>query len=77
MWTAFVLLMFLCPFWEYILIAFMVRMLIFTAVIRAATQRLNEPGILQHAIFFDLVAPFVFFYVHLFNRLSLKHKQWK
>jgi glycosyltransferase involved in cell wall biosynthesis len=77
MWTAFVVLMIICPFWEYILIAFIVRMIIFMATIRMATQKLNEPGILQHAIIFDLTVPFVYLFVYLLNRLSSKHYQWK
>jgi len=77
MWASFVVLMFFCPFWEYILMALMLRMVIFLSVIRAASRKLNEPGIWQHAVFFDLVAPFVHFYLYLLNRLFSKHYQWK
>jgi glycosyltransferase involved in cell wall biosynthesis len=77
MWGSFGVLMFFCPFWQCILIAFMVRMIIFMSVVGAATKRLNEPGILKHAIFFDLVIPFVYLYVFLLSRISSKHNKWK
>lgn len=77
MWASFFVLMFFCPFWEYILIMFLMRKIIFMSVIGGATKRFNEPGILKHAIFFDLVMPFVYFYVFLLNRIALKHNKWK
>jgi hypothetical protein len=77
MWASFCTLMFFCPFWEYILIAFLLRMILFLSVIGVAAKRFNEPGILQHAIFFDLVMPFVYFYVFLLNRIFSKHNKWK
>ena len=77
MWASFCTLMFLCPFWEYILIVFLLRMILFLSVIGVAAKRFNEPGILQHAIFFDLVMPFVYFYVFLLNMISSNHNKWK
>ena len=76
MWASFCVCMIFCPYWEYILIVFVVRMILFISVIGAATKRMNEPGILKHAVFFDLVMPFVYFYVYLLNGISSKHKQW-
>jgi len=77
MWASFAVLMFFCPFWKNVIMVFMLRMIIFLSVFRAASKRLNESGILQHVIFFDLVAPFVHLYLYLLNRLSSKHYQWK
>ena len=77
MWASCCILMFVCPFWYYILLMFMLRMIVFMSVIGFAAKRLNEPGILQHAIIFDFVMPFVNFYVFLLNRLSSKHNKWK
>jgi glycosyltransferase involved in cell wall biosynthesis len=77
LWASFVALMLICPFWEDVLTAFMLRMVIFAVVIGLAGKRLNEPSILQHAIFFDLMMPFVYFHLYLFNRLFSKHNQWK
>jgi hypothetical protein len=77
MWASFCVFMFFCPFWEYILMVFMLRMILFMSITGIATKRFNEPGILQHAIFFDLVMPFVYFYVFLLNRNSSKHNKWK
>ena len=77
MWASFCVLMVICPFWQYILAAFLTRMFIFMFVFGAATKRLNEPGILRYAIFFDLAIPFVYFYVFLLNRISSKHNKWK
>ena len=77
MWVSFGVLMFFCPFWQYILMVFLLRMILFMLITGFAAKRLNEPGILQHAIFFDLVMPFVYFYVFLLNRISSKHNKWK
>ena len=77
MWVSFGLLMFFCPFWQYILLVFAIRTILFMTVIGLASKRFNEPGILQHALFFDLVMPFVYFYVFLFNRIFSKHNKWK
>ena len=77
MWASFCLLMFYCPFREYILMVFAVRMILFISVIGAAAKRMNEPGILKHAVFFDLVMPFVYFYVYLLNGISSKNNKWK
>jgi len=77
MWSSFVVLMFYFPFWEYVLMVLMFRMIIFFLVIRAVIKRLNESGILQHTLLFDLIAPFVHFYLYLLNRLFSKHYQWK
>ena len=76
MWASFAVLVFLYPFWPYIWIAFMVRMIIFMSVIGVATKRFNEPGILQYAIIFDLFLPFVYFYLYFLNRISSKHNKW-
>jgi glycosyltransferase involved in cell wall biosynthesis len=77
LWASFGVLMFFCPFWQYILIAFMARMIIFMSVAGAAARRFNEPGLLKHAIFFDIAIPFVYLYVFLLNRISSKHNKWK
>jgi len=77
MWASFCVLMFFCPFWEYILMVFLLRMILFISIIGVATKRLDEPDILQHAIFFDLVMPFIYLYVFLLNRVSSKHNKWK
>ena len=77
LWASFAVLMVFCPFWEYILIAFMVRMIVFMMVTGTACKRFNERGILQHAILFDLAVPFVYFYMYLLNRLFSKHNSWK
>jgi len=77
MWSSFAVLLFLYPFWEFVLMILILRMIIFLSVIRVASKRLNESKILQHAMFFDLVAPFVHFYLCLLNRLSSKQYQWK
>jgi len=77
MWASFCLLMIFCPFWEYILLVFLLRMILFILVIGAATKKLNEHGILKHAVVFDLVMPFVYFYVYLLNGVSSKHNKWK
>jgi len=77
MWASFGALMFLYPFWQYILMVFLLRMILFMSVIGVTTKRLNEPGILPHAVFFDLAMPFVYFYVFLLNRIFSKHNKWK
>ena len=77
LWATFCALMMMCPFWEYILMIFIVRMILFMSVVWAASKRLNEPGILQYAIILDLVMPFVYFYVCLLNGVSSKHNKWK
>lgn len=77
MWASFVTLLFFYPFWQYVVILFLVRMMIFMSVIWIATKRFNEQGILPHAILFDLIMPFVYFYVFLLNRISSKHNKWK
>jgi len=77
MWASFGVFMVYCPFWQYILAAFLARMMIFMSVFGAATKRFNEPGILWYAIFFDLAVPFVYFYVFLLNRISSKQNKWK
>ena len=76
MWASFAVLMFFCPFWQFILIAFVVRMMIFMTVIGIAAKRFNEPGLLPHAVFFDLFVPFVYLYVFLLSRISSKHNKW-
>ena len=77
MWASFCVLMFFCPFWLFVLIAFLIRMIIYMVVVGLATKRFDEPGILQHAIFFDLAVPFVYLYVFFFNKVSSKHNKWK
>jgi len=77
MWASFVTLMILCPFWEYVLMVFMARMIFFIMIIGAAAKRLNEPGVLQYAILFDLIMPFVNFYAYVFSGVSSKHNKWK
>ena len=77
MWATFCALMVFCPFWEYVLIAFLLRMILFMSIVGAATKRFNEPGILQYAMFFDLAVPFVYLYVFLLNRSSSKNNKWK
>jgi len=77
MWASFCLLMIFCPFWEYVLMAFLLRMILFIFIIGAATKKLNEPRILKHAVVFDLVMPFVYFYMYLLNGVSSKHNKWK
>jgi len=77
MWASFVVNMIFCPFWQYIFIMFMMRMVIFMSVMGVVVKRLNEPGILLHAIFLDLGMPFVNLYVFLLNRISSKHNKWK
>ena len=77
MWASFCVLMVFCPFWQHVLAAFLVRMIIFMSVIGAAAKKLNEPGILWYSIFFDLVIPFVYLYVFLLNRISSKFNKWK
>ena len=77
MWASFCVLLFVCPFWQYILLLFLLRMMLFMLIIGAAAKRLNEPGILQHAPFFDLVMPFVYSYVFLLYRISSKNNKWK
>jgi len=77
MWASFCALMFLTPFWEYVLAAFALRMILFLSVIGAAAKRLNEPGIVKHAVLFDLAMPFVYLYVYLLNSVSSKQNQWK
>jgi glycosyltransferase involved in cell wall biosynthesis len=77
MWASFVVLMLVCQIWVYVLAAFMLRMLVFATVFGAACKRLNERGVLQHAVFFDLVMPFVHLYLYLFNRIFSKQYPWK
>ena len=77
MWAMFCTLMIICPFWEYVLMIFIVRMILFMSIIGVASKRLNERGILKYAIFLDLVMPFVYFYVCLLNGVSSKHNKWK
>ena len=77
MWASFCLLMIFCPFWEYVLMAFLLRMILFIFIIGAATKKMNEPRILKHAVVFDLVMPFVYFYMYLLNGVSSKHNKWK
>ena len=77
MWASFCALMIFCPLWQYILIAFTVRMILFMSVMWGAVKKFNEQGILLHAIFFDMVMPFVYLYVFLSNRISSKHNKWK
>jgi len=76
MWASFVVSMIFCPFWQLILIVFLMRMIIFLSVMGVAVKRLNEPEILLHAVFFDLFMPFVNLYVFLLNRISSKHNKW-
>ena len=77
MWATFCVLLFICPFWQYVLTAFLIRTIIFLMVIGMATKKFCEPGILQHALFFDLAVPFVYLYVFLLNKVSSKHNKWK
>ncbi len=77
LWASFCILMAQCIFWEYVLAAFMVRMIIFLTGIGIASKKFNEPGILPHAVFFDLAMPFIYSYVFLLNRISSKHNKWK
>jgi len=77
MWITFSILMFSYPFWQFVLIAFVMRMTIFMTVIGIASKRFHEPGLLKHAVIFDLTAPFVYFYVFLLNRIFSKHNKWK
>ena len=77
MWTSFGVYMIFCPFWQYLLAAFLIRMAIFMSVVGMATKKFNESGILRYAILFDLIVPFVYFYVFLLNRISSKHNKWK
>jgi glycosyltransferase involved in cell wall biosynthesis len=76
MWVSFFALMIICPLWQQVLIMFMLRMTIFMLIIGIAVKRFDEPGILQHVIFFDLFMPFVHFYVFLLNRISSKYRKW-
>jgi len=76
MWVSFVVLMIFCPFWQYILIVFMMRMVILMSVMGVAVKRFNEPGILLHAISFDLMMPFVYLYMLLLNMISSKQNKW-
>jgi glycosyltransferase involved in cell wall biosynthesis len=69
--------MLFCPFWQYILIALTVRMILFMSVIGVVAKRFNEPGILKHALFFDIAIPFVYLYIFFLNRVSSKHNKWK
>jgi len=77
LWTSFAGLMFLCPFWEYVLGVLMIRLIVFISVMGIAAKRFNERGILQHAIYFDIALPFVYLYVFLLNKVSSKYHQWK
>ena len=77
MWASFCMLMFYCPFWQYVLMILMLRMIIFMSVIAKAVKRFNEPSLLKHAIFFDIIMPFVYLYIFILTRISSKHNKWK
>ena len=77
MWASFCVLLFMSQYWHYILILFMLRMIVFMSVIGLAARRLNEPAVLQHAVIFDLLMPFINFYVFLLSRISSKQNKWK
>ena len=78
MWASFCVLMFLSPFWEYILIVLILRMIIFMLIIGAALRKFNEQNLLKHAVYFDIIMPFVYLYIYLLTRISsLKHTKWK
>ena len=77
MWASFCALMVLCPFWQYALALFMLRMLISMFVLGKAVKKFNEPDIMPYIIFFDMLMPFVHFYVYLLNRFFIKHSRWK
>ena len=71
MWLTFAALMVIFPvFWQYILAGFLLRMIVFMLIVRAVCIKLNEPGILKYAVFFDFVMPFVHLYLFLFNRIQ-------
>ena len=70
MWASFTILMIVCPLWYYVLAALIVRKAVFMTIIRAAVKKLNEPSILQYAVFFDMIMPFVYLYLFLLNRLN-------
>jgi len=70
--------MFLSPFWEHILIVLILRMIIFMLIIGAALRKFNEQNLLKHAVYFDIIMPFVYLYIYLLTRISsLKHTKWK
>ena len=77
MWLSFGVLIIICPFWQYVLLTFMLRMIIFITIIGIAVKKFNEPDILKHAVFFDIFMPFLNFYIFLLNRISSKHLKWK
>ncbi len=77
LWMSFIALVAQGTLWQYVLIAFLVRLVVFFSIFGAATKRFNEKGILLHAIFFDLAMPFFYSYVFLLNRISSKQNKWK
>ena len=76
-WTSFIILMIICPLWQYILLMFLLRMIVFISVIGLALKKFNEPGLLKHSVLFDFFMPFVHFYIFLLNRISSNNSKWK
>ena len=76
MWVSFAVLMIFSPCWQYVLMVFMLRMIVLLWTTVKAVKKFKEPGILQHVIVFDMLMPFVDFYMFLFNRISSKNIKW-
>ena len=76
MWGTFCTLMIQSILWEYILMIFLLRMVVFLPVFGLSAKKFNERGLLPHAVFFDLAMPFVYLYVFLLNRFFSKQNKW-
>ena len=77
MWLSFIAILIFCDFWEYALIVFLLRMLIYTLIFRAACKKFKERGILQYAVLFDFIMPFVHLYLFIINRVFSRYSKWK
>ena len=52
------------------------RLLVFFLIVPFVKKHFKEPGIIGWALFFDIIFPFLYFYIHLLN-IFAPYKRWR
>lgn len=64
-------------YFEYVITALSVRMLLYLLTIYFSTKRFNERNLLIYSLVFDILFPIIYLYLLMLNLLSKKRNQWK
>ena len=76
-YLSFIILLVLKFNYKIILIAFLIRLLLQSIIIKKGMNRLQEKGFLLLTTLFDIILPIINFYLLISNYLITKHNKWK